>query len=128
MGALSKYTEDNRRIAEERMRDLESDPIETVKTVKKLTKKEIIANPFTPKKGHLETFPHRGEIAMFFQQYLYEEWRNFLLAKNWRWSKPRKCWIAKNTNENYHFAYKFISGHDEPMGYADLYVGDEFDE
>ncbi|MBQ8428858.1 MAG: hypothetical protein IJX30_02055 [Clostridia bacterium] len=133
MGALAKYWEDNNRLAEERLRDMEETQKSTPKPIIKLNRKQWMElerkkreNPYTPKKGQIDILPHREEILMYFKEYLHKEWRDFLFANGWRWSGNRKCWVNKYTSKNYTFAYKFITGceYKEEIDIVDLYVDD----
>jgi len=131
MGALAKYWEDNNRLLEERLRDMEETQKLTPKPIIKLNRKQRVElerkkreNPFTPKKGYMDILPHREEILMYFNEYLHKEWRDFLFANGWKWSPFRKCWVKKHTKNSYAFAYKFITGNEyrEATEIVDLYL------
>ena len=114
---LTKYYEDNRLIAEDRMR--EKGPMIIVSRPKKETKakKPDRYEPFCAKKGVKDCVKRKGclVVTMEFRQYLYEEWVQMLRERGWRWDHFRKCWYIDWTIENDDFAEKFVHGNDESM-------------
>ena len=123
--ALAKYYEDNKRIAEERLRDKDEDGVKSLKPkntsntktervssrkLRKLKKQKERENPFTPKKGIVDTLPHRNLVTISFNQYLYEEWCNVLRQNGWKWSHYNKYWYHKWDDGIYEFAIDFVYG------------------
>lgn len=120
-----KCYEDNLRIAEDRLREIEEmkemasfQPI--VKNRAK-TRKANRRDIFCPKKGVIDLVKWRGTffITMEFRQHLYDEWIAVLKERGWKWDFRKKCWYAICSGTNYDFASQFAHGKPKPDCEAD---------
>lgn len=113
--ALAKYYEDNRLIADERLRDKEEE-IVFINSAPKSNRQKRKADRhdvFCPKKGIIAVVNRGNLITMEFHQHLYDEWLAVLKDNGWKWDYRKKRWYAKGSIANYDFAFEFITGNKE---------------